>query len=217
MNYTELDKYITTLFYKYFNKYTKLTKEDKEDIKQKVMLNLFIKEQEGVLSGDVENNKNYIFLCLKNEILYRIYIKKNLVDSVEVLPDINISYPTIEQNIDNGILSKIIFDILKSNNFNPMERLLILNLLSNGTSKDFKERENMTKEKYHKIYKNAKSKIKSALSPTYRYLLEMNDGTKYYFRNKKELLNKIKMSQEQFDAYIRLGKTKFKNYRIEQL
>jgi hypothetical protein len=25
------------------------------------------------------------------------------------------------------------------------------------------------------------------------------------------------MSQEQFDAYIRLGKTKFKNYRIEQL
>jgi hypothetical protein len=217
MNYTELNKYITTLFYKYFNKYSKLTKEDKEDIKQKVMLNLFIKEEEGVLTGDVENNKNYIFLSLKNEILYRIYIKKNLVDSVEVLPDINISYPTIEQNIDNGILSKIIFDILKSNNFKTMERLLILNLLSNGTSKDFKERENISREEYNKLYSNVKSKIKSALSPTYRYLLEMNSGTKYYFRNKKELLKKIRMSQEQFDAYIRLGKTKFKNYRIEQL
>jgi hypothetical protein len=181
------------------------------------MLNLFIKEEEGVLTGDVENNKNYIFLSLKNEILYRIYIKKNLVDSVEVLPDINISYPTIEQNIDNGILSKIIFDILKSNNFKTMERLLILNLLSNGTSKDFKERENISREEYNKLYSNVKSKIKSALSPTYRYLLEMDSGTKYYFKNKKELLNKIRMSQEQFDAYIRLGKTKFKNYRIEQL
>jgi len=217
MNYTELDKYITTLFYKYFNKYTKLTKEDKEDIKQKIMLNLFVKEQEGVLKGDVENNKNYIFLSLKNEILYKIYIKKNLVDSVEVLPDINISYSTIEKDIDNGILSNIIFDVLKTDNFNHMERLLILNLLNNKTSKDFKERENINKHQYHKLYTNAKSKIKTALSPTYRYLLEMNNGTKYYFRNKKELLNKIRMSQDQFDAYIRLGKTKFKNYRIEQL
>ena len=217
MDYKELDKYITTLFYKYFNKYTKLTKEDKEDIKQKIMLNLFVKEQEGVLTGDVENNKNYIFLSLKNEIIYRIYTKKNLVDSFEISPDIKISYPTIENDIDNGILSNIIFDVLKTDNFNHMERLLILNLLSNGTSKDFKERENISREEYNKLYSNVKSKIKTILYPTYRYLLEMNSGTKYYFRNKKELLNKIRMSQDQFDAYIRLGKTKFKNYRIEQL
>jgi molybdopterin-biosynthesis enzyme MoeA-like protein len=192
----------------------KLTKEDKEDIKQKIMLNLFIKEKEGVLSGDVDNNKNYIFLSLKNEIIYRIYTKKNLVDSYEVLPDIKTSYPTIEQDIDNGILSNRIIDILKSNKFNIIERLLILNLLSNGTDKDFKERENISRKEYNKLYSNVKSKIKSSLSPTYKYLLVMNDGTKYRFQRKNELLNKIRMSADQFDAYIQLGKTKFKNYKI---
>ena len=69
MNYKELNNYINQLFYKFFNKYSKLTKEDKEDIKQKIMLNLFIKEKEGVLSGNVENNKNYIFLFLKYEVI----------------------------------------------------------------------------------------------------------------------------------------------------
>ena len=181
------------------------------------MLNLFIKEQEGVLTGDVENNKNYIFLSLKNEIIYRIYKKKNLVDSYEVLPDIHISYPTIEQSIDNGILSNILFEVIKSNKFNIIERLLILNLLSNGTDKDFKERENISRKEYNKLYSNVKSKIKTALSPTYRYLLIMNDGTKYRFQRKNELLKKINMSQDQFDNYMSLGKTKFKKYRIEQL
>jgi hypothetical protein len=217
MNYKELNNYINQLFYQYFNKYSKLTKEDKEDIKQKIMLNLFVKETEGVLTGDIEKNKNYIFLSLKNEIIYRIYTKKNLVDSYEVLPDINISYPTIEQSIDNGILSNILFDVVKSNKFNIIERLLILNLLSNGTDKDFKERENISRKEYNKLYSNVKSKIKTALNPTYRYLLIMNDGTKYRFQRKHELLKKINMSQDQFDNYMSLGKTKFKNYRIEQL
>ena len=214
MNYKELNNYINQLFYKHFNKYSKLTKEDKEDIKQKIMLNLFIKETEGVLSGNVENNKNYIFLSLKNEIIYRIYKKKNLVDYVEISPDIKTSYPTIENDIDNGILSNRIIDILKSNKFNIIERLLILNLLSNGTDKDFKERENISRKEYNKLYSNVKSKIKSALSPTYRYLLIMNDGTKYRFQRKNELLKKINMSPDTFNNYISLGKTEFKNYKI---
>jgi len=217
MNYTELNNYINQLFYQYFNKYSKLTKEDKEDIKQKIMLNIFLKEQDGTLTGDIEKNKNYIFLSIKNEIIYRIYIKKNLVDSYEISPDIKTSYPTIEQSIDNGILSNIIFDVLKSNNFKPMERLLILNLLSNGTAKEFKERENLSREEYNKLYSNVKLKIKTKLFPTYRYLLEMNDGTKYRFQRKHELLKKINMSQDQFDNYMSLGKTKFKNYKIELL
>ena len=140
-----------------------------------------------------------------------------MVDSYEISPDIHTSYSTIENDIDNGILSNIIFDVLKSKNFKPIERLLILNLLSNGTDKDFKERENLTREKYNSIYSNAKSKIKTKLFPTYRYLLEMDNGTKHYFRNKKQLLKKIKMSQDQFDNYMSLGKTKFKKYRINIL
>jgi hypothetical protein len=217
MNYKELNNYINQLFYQHFNKYSKLTKEDKEDIKQKIMLNIFLKEEEGVLIGDVENNKNYIFLSLKNEIIYRIYKKKNLVDSYEVLPDIKTSYPTIEQDIDNSILSNILFDVIKSNKFNIIERLLILNLLSNGTDKEFKERENISIKEYNKLYSNVKSKIKTALTPTYRYLLIMNDGTKYRFQQKHELLKKINMSQDQFDNYMKLNKTKFPKYQIIRL
>jgi hypothetical protein len=217
MNYTELNNYINQLFYKYFNKYSKLTKEDKEDIKQKIMLNLFVKEEDGTLTGDVENNKNYIFLSLKNEIIYRIYKKKNLVDSYEVSPDIKISYPTIEQSIDNDILSNYLLDIVKSNNFNDIEIEWIETMLSNGDEYVIREKYKMNIKRFNSFKRNIKEKLKTALYPTYRYLLEMDSGTKYYFRNKNQLLKKIRMSQDQFDAYMTLGKTKFNKYRIQIL
>jgi len=217
MNYTELNNYINQLFYKFFNKYSKLTKEDKEDIKQKIMLNLFIKETEGVLSNDVENNKNYIFLSLKNEIIYRIYTKKNLVDSYEISPDIHISYPTIEQSIDNDILSTYLLKIVKSNNFNEIEIEWIETMLSNGDEYEVKKKYNMDRKKFNFLKSSIKEKLKTLLYPNYRYLLQMDSGTKYYFKNKKQLLNKIKMSADQFDAYIRLGKTKFPKYQIIRL
>ena len=217
MNYKELNNYINQLFYQYFNKYSKLTKEDKEDIKQKIMLNLFIKETEGVLSGDVDNNKNYIFLSLKNEIIYRIYTKKNLVDYVEISPDIHISYPTIEQSIDNGILSTYLLKIVKSNKFNEIEIEWIETMLSNGDEYEVKKKYNMDNNKFNFLKSSIKEKLKTLLYPNYRYLLQMDSGTKYYFKNKKQLLNKIKMSAVQFDAYIRLGKTKFPKYQIIRL
>ena len=94
---------------------------------------------------------------------------------------------------------------------------MILNLLENGTPNEFKKRENLTREKYNSIYSNAKAKIKTKLYPTYRYLLKMNDGTEYRFVKKHELLNKINMSQDKFDTYISLGKTKFKRFSIQIL
>jgi hypothetical protein len=178
------------------------------------MLNLFIKETEGVLTGDVENNKNYIFLSLKNEIIYRIYTKKNLVDSYEISPDIKLSYPTIEKDIDNGILSTYLLKLVKSNHFNEIEIEWIETMLSNGDEYEVKKKYEMDRDRFNSFKVNIKEKIKLALFPTYRYLLEMDSGTKHYFRNKKQLLNKIRMSADQFDAYIRLGKTKFKNYKI---
>jgi len=217
MNYKELNNYINQLFYQYFNKYSKLTKEDKEDIKQKIMLNLFIKEKEGVLTGNVQNNKNYIFLSLKNEIIYRIYTKKNLVDSFEISPDIHISYPTIDQDIDNDILSTYLLKIVKSNKFNEIEIEWIETMLFNGDEYEIKKKYNMDRKKFNFLKFNIKEKLKTLLYPNYRYLLQMDSGTKYYFKNKKQLLNKIKMSADQFDAYIRLGKTKFPKYQITKL
>jgi hypothetical protein len=216
MDYNELNIFIKKLFNTYFNKY-RLNKELKEDIIQISMMKLFIKEQEGVLSGNVENNKNYIFITVRNEIYMHFRINNRFkVDDDYDLTRFSFDL-TIDNDMDNVILSNILYDVIKSNNFNIMERLLILNLLSNGTSNEFKKRENINREEYNKLYSNVKSKIKTILFPTYRYLLEMNDGKKYYFKNKKELLNKINMSADQFNAYIRLGKTKFPKYQITKI
>jgi len=216
MNYTELYKYINSIFYQYFNKY-KMRAEDKEDLIQDIIIKLFEKQQEGILSPDIENNKNYIFISIKNLIIYRIYKKKNLVDSFEIAPDIKISYPTIEQSIDNGILSNYLLDLVKSNNFNDIEIEWIETMLSNGDEYEIREKYKMDIKRFNSFKRNIKDKIKLALSPTYRYLLEMDSGTKYFFRNKNQLLKKIRMSQDQFDAYITLGKTKFNKYRIQIL
>ena len=216
MNYTELYKYINSIFYQYFNKY-KMRAEDKEDLIQDIIIKLFEKQQEGILSPDIENNKNYIFISIKNLIIYRIYKKKNLVDSFEISPDIKISYPTIDQDIDNDILSTYLLKIVKSNNFNEIEIEWIETMLSNGDEYEVKKKYNMDNNKFNFLKSSIKEKLKTLLYPNYRYLLQMDSGTKYYFKNKKQLLNKIKMSADQFDAYIRLGKTKFPKYQIIRL
>jgi hypothetical protein len=191
--------------------------EDKEDLIQDIIIKLFEKQQEGILSPDIENNKNYIFISIKNLIIYRIYKKKNLVDSFEISPDIKISYPTIDQDIDNDILSTYLLKIVKSNNFNEIEIEWIETMLSNGDEYEVKKKYNMDNNKFNFLKSSIKEKLKTLLYPNYRYLLQMDSGTKYYFKNKKQLLNKIKMSADQFDAYIRLGKTKFPKYQIIRL
>jgi hypothetical protein len=49
LNYKELYKYINSLFNQYFNKY-RMSNENKEDLIQDIIIKLFKKEKEGVLS-----------------------------------------------------------------------------------------------------------------------------------------------------------------------
>ncbi|NBW12730.1 MAG: sigma-70 family RNA polymerase sigma factor [Caulobacteraceae bacterium] len=216
MDYNELYKYIKSLFHSYFNKY-RLEKEEVEDIIQNVMMNIYIKEKENKISNSIEENKNYIFISIKNHI-YRNHKRKQIISFTNEIPENKHIFDLRDDNtIDNGILSNIILNVLKSKNFNEIERLLIINLLKNGTPNEFKKRENISNYDYNRIFLGIKLKIKTKLFPNYKYLFTTDDGYKYFFTNKFELKKFLKMSVDTLNTYLSLGRTKFKNGTLTYL
>jgi RNA polymerase sigma factor (sigma-70 family) len=217
MNYKELYKYINQLFNQYFNKY-RMRLEDKEDLIQDTIIKLFKKEQEGVLSPVIEKNKNYIFISIKNEIHYRLYTKKNLVD---YSPDFNdtmiLSHSTIENDMDKEIRYNQLKNILKSNKFNDYERTII-DLTFNGYElQDIGKELQLEERKIYSIHTNLKDKLKFKLFPIYKYLLVYENGNTIGIKSQNELSRKTGMSKDKILLGFKLGKTKYKNYEIIKL
>ena len=217
MNYTELYKYINQLFNQYFNKY-RMTIENKEDLIQDIIIKLYKKEQEGVLSPEIEKNKNYIFISIKNEIIYRLYTKMNLVDyKPEFNEDMILTYPTIEIEIDKGIRYKQLQSVFKSKDFSSVEKQLLFHVLTGKEPSSLTEELQLEKEEIYKIYGNLKNKLRTRVSTKPKYLLIYENGKTIPFKSKKDLCEKIRISQDQFNNYMSLGKTKFLKYRITKL
>ena len=217
MNYTELYKYINQLFNQYFNKY-KMRVEDKQDLIQDIIIKLFQKEKEGVLSTEIEKNKNYIFISVKNLIHYRLYTKMNLVDyKPEFNEDMILTYPTIEIEIDKGIRYKQLQSVFKSKDFSSIEKQLLFHVLIGKEPSSLTEELQLEKEEIYKIYGNLKNKLRTRVSTKPKYLLIYENGKTIPFKSKKDLCEKIRISQDQFNNYMSLGKTKFLKYRITKL
>lgn len=217
MNYIELYKYINQLFNQYFNKY-RIKLEDKEDLIQDIIIKLFKKEQEGILSPIIEKNKNYIFISIKNEIHYRLYTKKNLVD---YHPDFNetmiLSYPTIENDMDKEIRYNELQNLLKSNKFNYEERTLIDLTFKGYELTDIATELNVDERKLYSIHGNLKNKLKFRLFPNYKYLLKYNNGKTLGIKSQNELTRKTGMSKDKILLGFKLGKTKYKKFEIIKL
>lgn len=217
MNYIELYKYINSLFNQYFNKY-RMNIEDKEDIIQDTIIKLFIKEQEGILSPDIEKNKNYIFISIKNLIHYRLYTKKNLVDYT---PDFNedmiFSYSTIEKDIDKGIRYNQLQNTLKSKDFNDDERNIIKLLFDGYELQDIGNELKLDNKRVYAIHTNLKTKLKYRVFPIYKYLLIYSNGTTIGIKSQNELTRKTGMSIDTIKLGIKLGKTKYKKFEIIKL
>jgi RNA polymerase sigma factor (sigma-70 family) len=217
MNYTELYKYINSLFKQYFNKYRMRT-EDKEDLIQDIIIKLFKKEQEGVLSPIIEKNKNYIFISIKNEINYRLYTKKNLID---YQPDFNetmiLTHPTIENDMDKEIRYNELQNLLKSNKFSYEERTLIDLTFKGYELQDIGNELNLDERRIYAIHTNLKSKIKFRIFPNYKYLLVYENGNTLGIKSQNELSRKTGMSKDKIILGLKLGKTKYKNYQIIKL
>jgi RNA polymerase sigma factor (sigma-70 family) len=217
MNYKELYKYINQLFNQYFNKY-RIKLEDKEDLIQDIIIKLFKKEQEGILSPIIEKNKNYIFISIKNEIHYRLYTKKNLID---YQPDFNdtmiLSYPTIENDMDKEIRYNELQNLLKSNKFSYEERTLIDLTFKGYELQDIGNELNLDERRIYAIHTNLKTKLKYRFFPNYKYLLIYENGNTIGIKSQNELTRKTGMSKDKILLGFKLGKTKYKNYEIIKL
>lgn len=214
LNYTDLYKYINSLFNQYFNKY-RMRVEEKQDLIQDIIIKLFKKEQEGVLSPEIEKNKNYIFISIKNEIHYRLYTKKNLVDySPEFNEDIISFDSTIDQDIDKGIRHLELQNLLKTNNFNDNERKIIDLIFEGYELQEIGNILNLEDRRIYCLYTNLKSKIKFKLSRKFKYLLKYKDGNTIGIKSQNELIRKTGMCKDTLNLYFSLGKTKYKKYEI---
>jgi RNA polymerase sigma factor (sigma-70 family) len=192
--------------------------EDKQDLIQDIIIKLFQKEEEGVLSTEIEKNKNYIFISIKNLIHYRLYTKKNLVD---YKPDFNetmiLSYPTIENDMDKEIRYNELQNLLKSNKFSYEERTLIDLTFKGYELQDIGNELNLDERRIYAIHTNLKSKIKFRLFPNYKYLLIYENGNTIGIKSQNELTRKTGMSKDKILLGFKLGKTKYKNYEIIKL
>ena len=215
MDYKELEQYLKQLFYKYLNKY-KISNEDKQDVIQDCLLRIYLKEQEGVLTGDIENNKNYIFITLRNLVLVKAYPTRTLVEYQEHLPDLHISSPTIDQDIDNTILSNELRKVLKSKRFTDEERTIINGMLNGFMYFEMKKMLGKGDTKDLHGFSWTKEKIIDELNPKFKYLVEYKKIT-YGFKTKSDLCKYLKMTIDTFNTYMDLGKTKFPTYTLHIL
>ena len=216
MNYVELEKYLKQIFQQYLNKYN-LSVEDKKDVIQNTMLKLFMKEQDGTLSGDVEHNKNYIFITLRNYVFQQGTTKYKLHTSIEGV-DVPLQDKNIMDLIDTEIKIKAINKKMTKKSFNDKERLIWDYLCKGYKLVEIEKEIDMKLSAIRVSWMQMKKKIKGQVYSKPKYLLEYHtSGKKLYFLNQKELLEYTKISPDTWANYKQLGKTNFPKYKIQSL
>jgi len=216
MNYKELEKYIRQLFNQYLNKYN-LSPDEKNDVIQDTMLKLYIKEQDGTLNGSVEDNKNYIFITLRNFVFQAGNRKKVIHDPIDVVDFVSSGKyntpSTIENELTNEILSLQIKECLKSKRFTDDERFVISKIMEGYEFQEVMKELGYDYNYHGIVYTNTKNKIKDILFPKLKYLIVYENKT-MGFRRAIHLIKHLGISTEQFKNLMKLGKTKFPKYEI---
>lgn len=212
MDYKELEKYIKQLFQKYLNKYT-MSLQDKQDVIQESMIQIFNKEKEGVLSGDIESNKNYIFIVVRNFVLRKVYPHKNIIDYVESVQDLISSTPTIDNDMTNEVLSLELKNIVKSNKFTDNERYFINRMLDGYTKTEIRKELGISVNEMRNVANNVKSKITLKLNKKIKYLVEYPNIT-YGFKTAKALARHMKVDPITLNRILTVGKSNFGNFRL---
>lgn len=216
MNYVELEKYLKQIFQQYLNKYN-LSVEDKQDVIQNTMLKLFMKEQDGTLNGSVEENKNYIFITLRNYVFQQGTTKYKVHTTIEGV-DVSSQDKNIMDLIDTEIKIKAINKKMEKKSFNDNERLIWTYLCKGYKLVEIEKEIDMNLSAIRVSWMQMKKKIRGQVYSKPKYLLEYHtSGKKLYFLNQKELLEYTKISPDTWDTYKKLGKTIFPKYKIQML
>ena len=218
MKYDELYDFINQLFKQYFWKYN-LNLDDKKDAIQDVILKIYQKEIEGVLSPNLNDNKNYIFITLKNHINQVVKVNKRFspadVEDIFTTPDIPDFFDIINSNQERDILIRY----FNENTWTAREMLIIPRVLEGKSAIEISKELNVSRYVVHSTISNFKTKIRERFYPTnFKYKLTMyEDGQEYYFKTLKSLLIKTGISQQTWENYTRLGKYKYKKFKINLL
>jgi len=216
MNYVELEKYLRQLFQQYLNKFN-LSVEDKDDVIQNTMIKLFTKEKDGTLTGDVENNKNYIFITLRNYVFQQGTSKFKIHTTIEGY-DVPSTEKSIIDLMDTEIKIKAINKKMEKKSFNDKERLIWSYLCKGYKLVEIEKEIDMSLSAIRVNWQQMKKKMRGQVYSKPKYLLEYHtSGKKLYFLNQKELLEYTKISPDTWDTYKKLGKTIFPKYKIQKL
>ena len=213
MDYKELEKYIKKLFNDYLNKYG-LNYDDKNDVIQNTMFQLYKKEMDGTLVGDVQTNKNYIFITLRN---YVFQSMKSRIRKFETLDSIEI--PSNDLNTLDLLDSKhkvdIILTLLEKHSFKEIDKKIINTILIGNSASFLSKETGLNELDLNKKYSSMKQKLKKILyENNIKYKIIYSDRT-IYCKTEKELLQQVDISITHWNNYKKLGKFIFPNYRIE--
>ncbi len=224
MDYKELEKYIKKLFRDNFNKY-QLPLEDKQDVIQEIMIKIFKKVEDGTLIGDVENNKNYIFISVKNQVYYQLgkIIKRLPHFQLNEHLDVPNNDKNIIESIDISYKKELVYKLMNDDTFTLLDRRIVDYIFQGYKIEEIKimEKDNTTPTGIKNAYANLKLKLKwridLALNPKYKYIIKLNDGRIYYFKSQKDICSFLNMSQSLFSYWKAKKRTIFRNFTIEYL
>lgn len=222
MDYILLEKYLRQLFNGYLNKYN-LSVDDKNDVIQDSLLQLWRKEQDGTLVGDIEHNKNYIFITVRNFVYMKSGRKKKFLNHIQINEELDI--PTKEMDLIElaDIQSKkdLIVSIMKEDSFSDFERTIIDHIFIGNQIRDIVRIEKQPLHIVRNGYANLKYKLKIRLefidNPLYKFKVTLQNGMEYKFKNQKSVANFVGIPQTTFSYWKNKGRTIFKNFTLEYL
>lgn len=222
MDYKELEKHIKQLFQQYLNKFN-LSVDDKNDVIQDTLLQLWRKEQDGTLEGSIEHNKNYIFITARNFVYMKSSNKQKSLNNIEINDDLNISNKELDiiDLTDIQCKKDLILSLMEDKSFTDLERRIVNYIYLGHQIRDIINIEKKPRSRIRNSYSNLKIKLKirlhNILEPNYKFKVIFPDGRVFKFTNQKETSKFVKMPQTTFSYWKRKGRTIFPNFKIEYL
>ena len=222
MNYKELEKFIRQLFQQYLNKFN-LSVDDKNDAIQDTLLQLWRKEQDGTLEGDIEHNKNYIFITARNFVYQKSTNKQKSLDHYQINEEMDI--PSKDKDIfdltDIKYKKDLILSLMDNESFTDLERRIVDHIFMGYYIRDMVEIEKESYNTIKNVYANLKYKLKLRFefieNPKYKFKVILNDGKEFKFIKQKEVAKFVKIPQTTFSYWKKKGRTVFKDFTLEYL
>lgn len=222
MDYKELEKFIRQLFQQYLNKFN-LSVDDKNDAIQDTLLQLWRKEQDGTLEGDIEHNKNYIFITARNFVYMKSSNNQKKLNFYPINEDLEI--PLKDGDIfdltDLKHKRELILSLMDNESFTDLERSIVQHIFMGHQIKDIVKLEKKSLTSIRNAYANLKSKLKIRFDhiedPKYKFKVILPDGREFKFTKQKEVAKFVKIPETTFSYWKRKGRTIFRNFNIHYL